>query len=143
MLKDLSIKHLGQLIDLNIKASEYGQAQKCLDEIQSRIPVRAKSQAMSDDARLDLSDYPQAEPIPACTTDDDDDDDELVDKITSEPAAGPLRDDQGNVTRISALPAERGYDPDAHENKALKIFCDGVHIPTAHTADTVEGLVRK
>ena len=54
---------------------------------------------------------------------------------------GPLRDAQGNITRISVLAGTPGYDPDAHENKELKIFCDDVHIPTAHTADTELGLV--
>ena len=54
---------------------------------------------------------------------------------------GPPRDEEGNITRISVLPGDRGYDPDVHDNKDLKIYCNDVHIPTAHTADTVEGLV--
>lgn len=54
---------------------------------------------------------------------------------------GPPRDAGGNITRISVKAGDPGYDPDVHENTNLKILCDGVHIPTAHTADTVAGTV--
>lgn len=54
---------------------------------------------------------------------------------------GPVRDDHGNVVRISTQKGDPGYDPMIHENKNLKIFCDGEHILTAHTADTHLGIV--
>lgn len=148
-----SIQDLGTLVHLFMRGNHPDMAQIYLNEMQARVtaakaepllhsPVTpakktllevaqgtesepvvnniVPAQAMNDDVRLDLSDYPEPEPE----------------------HSGPLRDDQGNVTRISVLVEERGYDPDAHDNKALKIFCDDVHIVTAHTADTVEGLVR-
>ncbi len=60
--------------------------------------------------------------------------------VIAEPMGQP-RDAQGNVTRISTQPGDPGYDPEVHENLALQIFCDGQHIPTAHTADTTVGTV--
>ena len=42
--------------------------------------------------------------------------------------------------RISTQKGDPGYDPDAY-NKNIKIFCNGTHIPTAHTADTAEDVV--
>lgn len=151
-MKEHSIKDLGTLVHLFMKGNHPNTAQVFLDEMQVRINEVAivpgmletepneiltelpmvetteskleykptPAPAMSDDVRLDCSDYPEPKAKPR----------------------GPLRDDQGNVTRVSVLIEERGYDPDAHDNKELKIFCDGVHILTAHTADTVEGLVR-
>lgn len=54
---------------------------------------------------------------------------------------GPPRDEAGNVTRISTQVGDSGYDPEIHLNLELKILCDGVHIPTAHTADIVAGTI--
>jgi hypothetical protein len=43
--------------------------------------------------------------------------------------------------RISTQKDDPGYDPEIHENKLLKITCNGLHIKTAHTADTDAGEV--
>lgn len=126
MLKDLSIKHLGQLVDLCIKASHYNQAQVYMNEMQERVSVATQDR---DDKLLDeileqpISKVPPPEPPPIVETPE------------------PPRDEDGNVTRISTQVGDPGYDPDIHKNLELKIFCDGVHIPTAHTADTVTGTV--
>ncbi len=61
-------------------------------------------------------------------------------QIAAEP--GMIRDEAGKVTHVSVKHGEPGYDPEIHENTALKIFCDGKHIETAHTADTVKGVVK-
>lgn len=61
---------------------------------------------------------------------------------TDEPEhIGPPRDNQGKITRISTQVGDAGYDPEIHLNQELKILCDGIHIPTAHTADTEAGTV--
>jgi len=44
--------------------------------------------------------------------------------------------------RISAIIGDPGYNEEAIKNKGLEIHCNGVHIKTAHTADTDLGLVR-
>ena len=123
-MKEYSLKDLGQLVDLFTRGKHFADAQKYLDEMQARVW----------DAELR---QPPVEPKPKTLL-------EVAQDTDSEPVSepGPLRDAEGNVTRVSVLAEERGYDPDAHDNKELKILCDGVHIPTAHTADTVEGLVR-
>jgi len=69
----------------------------------------------------------------------------VVKNVVPEPKSehtGSPRDDDGNITRISTQVSDPGYDPEIHLNQELKILCDDVHFPTAHTADTVEGLVR-
>jgi hypothetical protein len=145
IMKEHSIQDLGTLVHLFMKGNHPDTAQIYLNEMQARVTAAKKqpllhspavpAPAMNDDVRLDLSDVPVPEPISQPAVHD-----HVM--LPEEPKRGPLRDDQGNVTRVSVLSSERGFDPGAYENKELKIFCDGVHIPTAHTADTVEGLVR-
>ena len=59
-----------------------------------------------------------------------------------EPEPGILRDEDGKVTHVSVVFGELGYDPEIHENTALKILCDGVQVENAHTANTVDGVVK-
>ena len=55
---------------------------------------------------------------------------------------GPPRDENGKVTRISVIAGDPGFDAEVHENTEMSIWCNGNHIETAHTADTVLGLVK-
>ena len=43
--------------------------------------------------------------------------------------------------RISTQKDDPGYDPEIHLNENVKIMCNGLHIKTAHTADTDLGEV--
>ncbi len=63
-------------------------------------------------------------------------------ELQVEPEPGMIRDDNGKVTHVSVKHGELGYDPEIHENTALKIYCDGKHIENAHTANTVDGVVK-
>lgn len=67
---------------------------------------------------------------------------EQANEVTEEPAHGLIRDENGKVTHISVQAGEPGYDPEIHENTALKIYCDNKWIENAHTADTVAGVVK-
>jgi len=116
----LFVKRAGHRKDTVKREKDLTDAQNYLDMMQAHIDAVKGSAVIESTNNIVPAPAPEPEPE----------------------RRGPIRDDQGNVTRISVLISERGYDPDAHENKELKIFCDGVHILTAHTADTVEGLVR-
>ncbi len=126
-----SFADLGMFVGLLVKGGHFADAQKYLDEMQARI---TKAKAEPNEILDDLPMVETSEPTLEYKQ-------PVVDiiNIVSEPR--PPRDEQGNITRISVQAGDPGYDPDVHENQELKIFCDNVHIPTAHTADTVEGLV--
>ncbi|MCK5604248.1 hypothetical protein KAR91_20335 [Candidatus Pacearchaeota archaeon] len=130
-MKEFSFADLGQLVILFEKAGHYTVAQNYLDEMQARITkAKAEPNEILDDLPMVETSKPTLEYK------------QPVVNITMTPEhEGPPRDDQGNITRISTQLGDPGYDPDVHENQELKIFCNDVHIPTAHTADTVEGLV--
>ncbi len=112
MMEDLSIKDLGTFVHLCMKADHLDTAQIYLNEMQTRVTA--------------------AKPSPQVTSPLDEG---IIDH------EGPPRDDQGNITRISTQISDPGYDPGIHENLELKILCDGVHFPTAHTADIVAGTI--
>jgi hypothetical protein len=135
-MKEHSIKELGVLVHLFVKGCRPDTAQIFLNEMQARITAVKKQPLLHSPVAPAMNDVPVPESNEILN------DLPMMETSEPEPERGPLRDTQGNVTRVSVLMSERGYDPDAHDNKELKIFCDDVHIPTAHTADTVEGLVR-
>lgn len=148
MMKDLSVKDLGQLVDLFIRGKHLDDAQVYLDEMQARINA-AKLDCLNA-ATVETSEPVLTHKTLAEVAKDRGETHAEVFaavKAASEPEPepapeGPPRDAQGNITRISTQIGDPGYDPEIHENQELKIFCDGVHILTAHTADTVKGLVR-
>lgn len=54
---------------------------------------------------------------------------------------GVIWDDNGKILAISVQIGNRGYDPEAYK-KQIRIFCDGQHIESAHTADVEAGVVK-
>lgn len=135
--KNYTIAELGHWVHLSVKRAgnrEFSEkrekdlmdAQNYLDMMQAHIDA-ATAMANTKNA---------TEPSPELT---------VVKNVVPEPKSehtGSPRDDDGNITRISTQVSDPGYDPEIHLNQELKILCDDVHFPTAHTADTVEGLVR-
>lgn len=59
-----------------------------------------------------------------------------------EPAAGPIRDDDGNIICISSQPGEPGYDKELSMREGVEIWCDGAKVEVAHTADVRAGIVK-
>ena len=149
-MKEYSLKDLGQLVGLFVRGKHFADAQKHLDEMQARVNAAKEAAAMPGilETKPGWEEKPNEllEQLPMVETTEPTLEHKQpvvnITNIVSEPEhVGPPRDAQGNITRISTQLDDPGYDPEIHENKELKIFCDDVHITTAHTADTVKGLV--
>lgn len=158
-----SIKDLGIFIELFVNAGYLDMAQTYLNEIQERLNVmqelakvsvaaavvratrendllaelpmvETKEPSVVHKTLLDVS-QPVVEPEPQVES-------PLNEGITDQAEPGIIRDEDGKVTHVSVQAGNPGYDPDIHENTALKIYCDGKYIEKAHTADTIAGTVR-
>lgn len=159
MSNEFTLSELGQLVALFTRRGHLAIAQNYLDEMQAHIDAAVATEPNEILAELPMEETGEAmlkhrserfpgiaataegpQPRPTKTLL------EVAQETVSQPIIepepeGPPRDAEGNVTRISVKAGDRGYDPDVHENMELKILCDGVHITTAHTADTVAGTV--
>ena len=125
MMEKLSVKELGQLVDLLMRGEHLTDAQRYLSEMQGRLDLQAEM------VQRDMLTKAMAatEPNPI-----------LAELPTPKPG-GIVYDDDGKILAISAQEGERGYDPDAHE-KEIRIFLNGAHIETAHTADVEAGTIK-
>jgi len=162
-MSEHSIRDLGTFAEMFAKEGYFKMARLYLNEIGERIDAMEGLRGESISARINrqmrpndiLKDLPmvetkepvlthktlaevaiekQAETAPAV---------EAV-KIAAEmqPEPGIIRDENGKVTHVSVREGEPGYDPEIHENTALKILCDGVQVENAHTADTIAGVAK-
>jgi len=164
-----NVKDLATLVSLFMTANQLRSAQLCVNEIQRRLTLAKEFTQISAGERLaalteanllmgacessselpfekietaprievaasleDIEDLARLQPNPQVA-------DIVIAAMAAEPEPGMIRDEDGKVTHISVQPGKKGYDPEIHENTALKIFCDGSHIENAHTADTVAG----
>jgi hypothetical protein len=154
----LSFSEYGQLIELCVKANDIEQARKWLAAMRAKLAVYEKVtlseqvEAGQTDETKAIIDAITAAPVLVRNKPKKHDKDfpNIFESTTghkhpeAEPepqSCGPLRDESGKVVRVSVRQGDPGYDPEAHENTDLKIFCDDEWIETAHTADTREGTV--
>jgi len=54
---------------------------------------------------------------------------------------GPIRDETGRVVAISAQVGRTGYDKDLSAKEGVEIWCGGIKVENAHTADARIGVV--
>lgn len=152
--KDYTLAELGQWVHLFVKraahrsdttkrAKDLSDAQNYLHMMQAHIDA-----AIATEPNEILAELPMAEtsepklkhqgPPPLVETAADPLEISRELRSTEE---GLIFDEDHNIIAISTQPGNRGYDPDAHE-KQIRIFCDGKHIETAHTADVEAGVVK-
>ncbi len=131
MSTEFTLSELGQLVALFARRGHLTIAQNYLDKMQAHIDAATPPKAFYTPGIGPIG----PDPVPTKTLP------EIVEEIKQVPA-GIVYDGDGKIIAISAQEGERGYDPDAHE-KEIRIFLDGVHIETAHTADVEAGVVRR
>ena len=159
-MKDHNMKDLGVFVSIFAEAGYLDHAQEYLNELQERLnamqgmkkestATRIVRQAREGELLLELPLVETQEPTlrhepqvssPLNEGINDEQAEEDGEQIAAE--AGMIRDEAGKVTHVSVQAGNLGYDPEIHENTALKIYCDGKHIENAHTADTTKGVVR-
>lgn len=134
--EDYTLAELGQWVHLLVKRAVHKRsklkrkedlmdAQNYLDIMQARVLAARTAMPAPASTEPPAPTEPLPEPLETAPSPD-----------------GPPRDEAGNITRISSQSNDPGYDPEIGQKEGLAIFCNGKHVPTAHTADTKLGLVR-